>query len=583
MKPFLRRRRVVLGLPLLMVVLLGLWAGWRATQVYSDLKAAESAGRAAMSAASAGDGADLDQAVADLRTHAAAAASRTGGPTWSALGHLPVLGDDARGVRAMADSLDEIARRGADPLLETYRGVQEVNRDGRFDLATVEGLRGPVATARSAFSTAAETMDREDPSGFIGKVQGRYEDFRSLVHGLESSLTSGESATEILPSVLGGEGERTYLMVFLNNAEIRSSGGLPGAYAEVRAENGKLSLVSQGTESTLGSEETPVLPLSKAERELFGDQLGIYFRDANFLQDMPRTSELLAAHWKRATGKDLDGVLTLDTVGMSYLLDGAGAVRTPDGVTLTSANAVPELLHRTYVVLAEPKVQDARFASVASSTFSALTHDVRDQFALVKGLGRAADEGRLLFHSFDPAEQDVLAGKRIAGELSAAPRTSPEIDLGFDDATGSKMSYYLRYAPKVSAGACRDGRQHVQGSMRVSSTVSLRQVADLPSYVTGGGQFGTTPGDQTVITRLYGPAGGTIDAVTIDGETIDIDVVDLKGRPATVLALSLSPEQISTVEWTMISGKGQTGPIHLGVTPGIEPGDLSRAVATGCA
>ena len=39
--------------------------------------------------------------------------------------------------------------------------------------------------------------------------------------------------------MLGGDGPRNYLLVFQNNAEIRATGGLPGSWAEVHAEDGK--------------------------------------------------------------------------------------------------------------------------------------------------------------------------------------------------------------------------------------------------------------------------------------------------------------------------------------------------------
>ena len=38
-------------------------------------------------------------------------------------------------------------------------------------------------------------------------------------------------AVRLLPGMLGGDGERRYLFVFQNNAEIRATGGIPGAFA----------------------------------------------------------------------------------------------------------------------------------------------------------------------------------------------------------------------------------------------------------------------------------------------------------------------------------------------------------------
>ena len=82
------------------------------------------------------------------------------------------------------------------------------------------------------------------------------------------------------------------------------------------------------------------------------------------------------------------GVISLDVVAMSYLLEGVGPVQVGD-VTLTSDNAVEMLLNRPYLEL-DPARQDAFFALAAKTVFESLTGDVaapRDFFA---GLSRAA-------------------------------------------------------------------------------------------------------------------------------------------------------------------------------------------------
>lgn len=575
-------RRLGVGLPLVLLVLALVWCGWLVWSVQGELRAAEQAARTARTAATEGDRATAEAQVAVLRGHAAEAAAHTGGMGWRVLTWLPVVGDDARGVRALSTALDRIGTEGAEPLLATLDTVQTLNRGGRIDLAALRSLREPVARAHAALAEADRELDGVDPSGFTGVLKGRYAEFSDIVTELEDGLAAARDATEVLPTALGGKGQRNYLVAFLNNAEIRSSGGMPGSYAHIRAEKGRIELVAQGAPGDLAPRETPVLPLSAEEEELFGIQLGVYFQDANFIQDMPRTAGLMAAWWREHTGEQLDGVLTLDTVGMSYLLPGAGSVTLPDGTALTEQNAVSQLLHTTYLTVPDPDAQNELFASVASATFEAITSGVRDQMALVRGLGRAAGEGRLLVHSFHDHEQQVLAGTRMAGELTSAPATSPEVDLGFDDATASKMSYYLRYAPEVEATSCRGGVQQLRGRMPVSSVVGVEEALRLPPSIVNDGQFGTEPGSQTVLTRIYGPVGGAVDTVVIDGRQIEFDVVRLHGRPVVNLALLLGPGQTNDVVWTMTSGPGQAGPVELGVTPGIEPGDLSRTLPGAC-
>ena len=59
---------------------------------------------------------------------------------------------------------------------------------------------------------------------------------------------------------------------------------------------------------------------------------------------------------------------------------------------------------------------------------------------------------------FDPTAQANLAGTRAEGALSGDDGATPHVDIGVNDATGSKMSYYLRYWAEVRALDCSAAR-----------------------------------------------------------------------------------------------------------------------------
>lgn len=56
----------------------------------------------------------------------------------------------------------------------------------------------------------------------------------------------------------------------------------------------------------------------------------------------------------------------------------------------------------------------------------------------------------------------------------------------------------------------------------------------------------------------------------------------LDGRPVVTIALDVHDTTADRVTWTMVTPEGQTGDIHLGITPGVEPGDGNKVVASGC-
>ncbi|WP_185996570.1 DUF4012 domain-containing protein [Nocardioides campestrisoli] len=573
--------RRALGLLLAVIVGAGAYAAWVGWQVKDDLESAETHGRALEAALRADDRVAAEEASDRLQRASASARKRTDGALWSALGRLPVVGDDAQGVRALARSMETFSAQAVPPLLETSSLLEGVSRGQGVHLPTIRSLTEPVASAASALESARRDVAGVHSAGFVAPFRDPFEEYVELVAAADRGFGAATTAVELLPDMLGGSDPRDYLIVFQNNAEVRASGGLPGAWAHVRTEGGRIVLVEQGSTADFPERRRPVLPLSAVERELYGAQLGTYWHDANFTPDFPRAAALWAAHFEESRPVELDGVLSLDTVALSYLLKGTGPV-SAGGVTIDAGNAVDQLLHQTYRDLTDPAAQDARFQAMALAVFDAVTGEVDSPMDLAAGFGRAGREGRFLMHSFRSEVQERLTGTTVAGELLSEPSKRPTVDVTFDDATGSKMSYYLRYDVRVRAEACGGGDQRLAGSMRLGSTIAHGEVDDLPEYISGGGIYGTEPGSQLVVARIYGPIDGEVTDVRFDGEPVEVETVELDGRPVATLVAQLSPTQNVDVTWRMTTGEGQTGDGRVGVTPSIVSGDADSTFASDC-
>ncbi len=570
----------LLGLLALLLVAFALYAGWQAWQVRNHLQAAEQHVQVLRTALDGVDEEAADEAGTDLAREARAAAERTEGMVWGVLTAAPVWGDDAVGVRALARSLDDLASGAVEPLRRTSELVGAVHSDDGIDLEVVRDLQTPVGVAHAAASRASDEVADVDTDGFAAPLKSRYEEYVDAVDDIASGLGSARTAVSLLPSMLGGDGPRRYLLVFQNNAEIRGSGGLPGSFAEVVAESGRLQMLSQGTGEEMGR-RTPPLATSPAEQAVYGARLGATFTDATSSPHFPRAAALMRQRWEeRHPGRRLDGVVAIDPVALSYLLAGTGPVTVAD-TTITADNAAATLLHRAYVELPE-SAQDAYFQQAARAIFDAGTRDLADPMEFARGLTRAAREDRLLVSSVHAAEQRTIDGTSAAGLLTQDDGATPHVDVSLDDRTGAKMSYFLRYDADVRATSCEGDRQVLTGSMTLSQDIDPAVAATLPTYVTGSGVSGVQPGLQSVSVHLHGPHGGTVDDVRVDGrEATPLTVVDLDGRPVASQSVLLGGEDV-VVEWRMSTGPGQTGDGLLGLTPGVLPGDNDERFASSC-
>jgi len=459
-----------------------------------------------------------------------------------------------------------------------------VTADGRIDVEVVRSLQEPVSQANEVIGDASREVDDLDSDGFMGALRTRYEKYADILGDAASALASADTATQALPAMVGADGPRDYLLIFQNNAEIRATGGMPGSWARIHADDGRLAMREQGTVADFPQAERPVLPLTHEEVAIYGREIGTYFQDPGFAPDFPRAADLWRAHWNRKFPDiAIDGVLALDPVGMSYLLQGTGPVEV-QGRRLTSDNLVEELLSRPYKEL-DIRAQDALFQEVARALFQAVTGDIASPVDFVDGLGRAAREGRFLVAPFVDEDAAALGDSSVLGRFRTEATSSPYVDIGINDTTGSKMSYYLRYRADVETRSCRKDRQTLDGTLKLAQVIRPEDAAKLPKSVTGGGQYGTEPGSQLVTVRLYGPVGGTLADVVVDGESVqlgDQDIVEVADRPVATLAIVLETRDPVVITWSMESGPGQTGDIELSMTPSVVPGEDDATFEAAC-
>ena len=449
---------------------------------------------------------------------------------WDVLSKLPVLGDDVEGLQVLSTTVDDVANEGLAPLADSLDRLDEVSSDGRVDVDVVRSMQDPVASANEVIGAASREVNGLDSDGFIGPLRTRYERYADILDDAASSLASADTAVRVLPDMVGADGPRDYLLLFQNNAEIRATGGMPGSWAQIHAEDGQLEMTQQGTATDFPHTDEPVLPLTDEEVEIYGEEIGTYFQDPGFAPDFPRAAELWRAHWDgKFPDTPIDGVLALDPVGMSYLLGGTGPVagrgrhphRGQPGRGAAQP-AVPGAGRR------RPRTQ--LFQDAARAIFDAVTGDLASPVDFVDGLSRATREGRFLVGPFDEEDAEILAGSTSSASSAPTRPKTPYVDIGLNDATGSKMSYYLRSQAEIESSSCMDDRQQLDAALKLGQVITPEAAAKLPESVTGGGNHGTEPGSQLVVVRLYGPVGGTIENVVIDGHRIDIERRCHRGR-----------------------------------------------------
>lgn len=581
-----RRRNLLLGwLGLIVLVLIGLavFAFLKLSSARDDLNRATTDASQLQSALTAGDQPRARTELEQLQGNVRSAETTLDNVVLSAVAKVPVLGKNVKAVRTISSAVSVVAEDGLPPLVDVadkFNAKTFNPKDGRIDVSALSALTPNLTASSRAIASANDDIQSVDADSLLGQLRDPVVDAQRKIGDASSIATRATKASQVVPRML--KGSHTYLLIFQNNAEIRATGGLPGAYAELKVDDGKISLGNQGAGADLGSLSSNATSISPEEQKLYTTKLVRDFRDVNFTPDFPRAAQIASAIVKEEKGLDVDGVLTLDPVTLSYLLGGTGPIDLDNGAQLTADNAVEVLLNSTYVNYPDPKKQDKFFAIATDRIFDKVLSGAGDPTSLLKSLTKATNEGRVSVWVKSKKVNDEIAGTRLANQLPTGKSASPALGFYLNDSTGAKMQYYLSHSVTGSSSKCTEaGVQTYKSEMLLKSSAPADS-ATLPVAIRGPG-FGAQPGSMLMNLNIYGPAGGKISSISFDGKKARFfPKFDHEGRPVAVTTVQVNPGQTVKIGATIVSGKGQTGATKVYSTPSIVPGPSVQTWKSSC-
>ncbi|MGP6170790.1 DUF4012 domain-containing protein [Microbacterium sp. A204] len=564
----------VLGIILLLAIAATAWIGVRGFLAYMHLTSAQDSASDAASALS--DPAKAANLIANISSHTAAAHDLTDDIVWKAGEQLPWVGPQLAAVSTVAAALDDVASQSLTPLASAAASFSLDSirpQNGAIDLTIFTDLQDAASTGASGIGAATSVINGIDTTPLVSPLRKAVDKVSDLLTQVHTGADALNRTTQLMPAMLGAAGPRNYLVVFQNNAEWRSLGGIVGAMVLVHTENGQITLAGQASSQDFPHYDSPVVPLTDDEVRLFGTQPATYVQNITQIPDFTRDAPIIKAMWEQQTGTPIDGVLSLDPVALSYLLEATGPLTLPTGDELNSSNAVQLLLNEAYLRYEDPDVQDLFFAAAAGSVFSALTAGGTDPVTLVSALGRAGDEGRLMVWNAAPEEQAILDGTTLQGALGPLDPDVTEFGVYLNDGTGSKMDYYMEAA---SDAAWCDGEAALSVTLRNNAPADA---ASLPKYITGGGSFGVPPGIVETLAYVYLPEGAELVSTSVVGqENPSFGGGTDDGRQVIVWKTRLAPgEQITLNVRANVPGSNQ---IVTRMTPTIHRDDTSPFAIT---
>lgn len=473
---------------------------------------------------------DLEQSVEDMKEQnldsaagrLAAAEEKTDTIRSSLEATITNLGDGMPAVQKQLENIQDVL-----DLIDTLNGqilqpAADMLRANPLDgLSTPDGVRvdalgkyidfmGRLMPTVEELVAQAQTVDLSvvDADGELQKKLTQAEELVSLYQQNPTALTA-------LKAMLGMEGNRTYLLAAQNSAEIRASGGFPGAMGVLRIQDGILTIQDFKRVYDVLSSYTPTeAKVTNQETNLFHGGLSAP-RDADYCPDFERVAYIWALGYEAKQKEAVDGVIAMTPVLVQRLLDVMDEEITLfDGLTMDGSNACRVLQYDLYYkyfgseyVANRAILADQLFSDAAKKTMLLLL-DHLDGEALTGYLdvaGESLDDRTMMIWMEDEAEQSIIRKLDWDGGLNSDPE-KPEAGVYVNCTIASKMGIFLEM--DTQAG---ERMQNADGSYTYPITVTFHnsitreEINQAAAYITGGasGYFSGSA-------YFFAPSGGTV-------------------------------------------------------------------------
>lgn len=572
-----RRQRNTLRIvvpAVIVLILLGCaaWLGVRAYLAQGELRTAQALGHDFVSAVSSEKTDEAQRLSQELKGHVDSARDYVGDPVWRAAGVLPIVGKNFSAATQLTRTLSDVVDGAVVPVARVAADLSPANLrpvNGTLNLDAVDRARPVVDGADTELGRAHEEVSTL-PRGFgmLPQLESGMDQLGGMIEKAHEQSSVAKQALSVLPALLGAQGPRNYLLLFQNNAELRSTGGIPGAIALIHVEKGKIALTEHTAAKDFPEFPEPVLPLAPQVHGLYGDIAGRYMQDVNLTPQFPLAASLASEMWKRQMHTDVDGVIALDPIVLSHVLQATGPVSLPSGESLSSANAVKMLLSDVYATYRNISQKDEYFSLAASAVFAKVSTGEFNSTAMLAALTQSANENRLLMWSAHTEEQSLFTAIGRDGGLPSTLPSAPELGVYLNDAVGSKMSYYLDVSYRVGGVTCRaDGRPSWEVEVTLKNNAPPDAAKSLPEYVTGGGVFGVRPGIIKTQVNVYAiPESVYLDAQR-NGTHLDVHTDMDTGYSVAQTYSMLAPGQSETIRMRFLGPSGTAQAPRLISTP----------------
>jgi hypothetical protein len=474
--------------------------------------------------------------IALAETHLSAAHEDLHGLAASILRVVPVERQNLDAVRAGVDyTLPVLTRARALRANLTQLQRRGVVRSGKVPLAAIRLLQGPLTSAASSVSSLVDSLRNERSGWLIPTIWNGVSSSLAKATELQGVTGRGRDIVDLAPDLLGASGPRRYMVLLVNNAEVRPSGGIVSGIGLVTLNRGHIRLGSFHYYTDLAQhpyQRVAAPPDFERRYHRFNADTTRWV-NVTLSPDTEEVAAVAARLYKVTAGKVTDGALIVDPRGVAALLPRGTRVRVPGTHHELSARDLPQYVYsNAYRQLGgHTTVRHDALIAIGRAAFDALTTSALGGRATLDAAGKAIAGGHVRLISFHPSEDSVLRRAGVTGSLRAD--TTDRLFVTQTNFNGTKLDFWSH----TTLGHTCDVRS--QGLTLCETTVALKNSAPpgLSDYVAGA----TPYGQLRSLLEAYLPNDAILQRVLLDGQPATFSRQSEDGLSSVAVEVRVEP------------------------------------------
>ncbi len=421
--------------------------GASAYQLISPLKQTAASAQSAMASLQGQDLVSAEDHLSKTKEHLTATQSKYKLLIWTKF--IPLLGsyysDGEAAINAGLSAVD--AGNELIKAIEPYsdllgfkaKEVVQVNTQSAeerivFLVQTLDAIAPQLEGVSTKLKSATEQIEKINPNRYPNQIAGKQ--VRSRIVQIQDAfkastqvLSEAQPLIKLLPQLLGQDAEKTYMLLFQNDAEIRPTGGFMTAYAYLKVFKGQITPLDSFDIYDLDNRFTKKLTAPPALQKYL-DETVWHLRNQNLNPDFKVSMDTFSSSYYQIPGvRKVDGIIAMDTKFPVMLLKILGPVGVGGWGNFTAENDprcdCPQVIYALEEIADRPvnTTRTARKAVLGPLMHSIMANAMGSPKSLWPQLLNstldAIKQKHMLFYFFDEPSQTAAEAFNAAGRIKA--------------------------------------------------------------------------------------------------------------------------------------------------------------------